>query len=301
MYIVYKTTNLISGKIYIGVHGAKTLNDNYLGSGILIKKAVKKYGRKNFVRETLFLFEDELDAYKKEEELVDIAFISRSDTYNSCIGGINSGKRFERGIMLCKDEQGNVHRVTKDDERYKSGEIKHIGSKKGLIRLINTITNKHIEVDIGIGKELTQRGEYVYWSKGFNHYIDKTTGKSYWIKTADPIIKELNLQVWSAGKVVVRDANGKTFSVEIDEYHNRQDIESISINMVAVKTADGQYLRVSLDDPRYLSGELVGVNKGKKGLSTHLNNVKKTCEHCSKQVSLANYKRWHGPICKHAL
>lgn len=301
MYIVYKTTNLISGKIYIGVHGVKSLNDSYLGSGINLKKAIKKYGKGNFTRVTLFTFENELDAYNKEAEIVNIEFISRLDTYNSCVGGVNSGKKFERGIIMCKDEQGNVHRVTRDDERYKSGKLKHIGSKKGIVRLININTDKHIEVAVDIAKKLTQSGDYVYWSTGYCKYIDESTGKYYRLKNTDPLIKTLNLTTWFKNKVVVRDSNGNIKSINNKDWKQNSEFTSIVKDTVTVKTADGQYLRVNLDDPRYLSGELVGVNKGKKGLSTHLNNVKRTCEHCSKQVSLANYKRWHGPSCKHAL
>ena len=43
--IIYKTTNIINGKYYIG----KDINNSshYLGSGILLKKAIKKL-RSNF-------------------------------------------------------------------------------------------------------------------------------------------------------------------------------------------------------------------------------------------------------------
>jgi group I intron endonuclease len=49
--IIYKTTNLINGKIYVG----KDTNDNpnYLGSGIILKNAIKKYGIQNFKKEIL--------------------------------------------------------------------------------------------------------------------------------------------------------------------------------------------------------------------------------------------------------
>lgn len=49
---IYKTTCLVNGKIYIGKHEGDC-NDNYLGSGELFLKAVRKYGRKNFKREIL--------------------------------------------------------------------------------------------------------------------------------------------------------------------------------------------------------------------------------------------------------
>lgn len=101
-YIVYKTTCLVNNKIYIGVH--QTYNpdifDGYLGRGLYknhtkyIKNpeapfhyAVIKYGANNFKRETLFIYDNEIDAYKKEEELVDINFINREDTYNVALGG----------------------------------------------------------------------------------------------------------------------------------------------------------------------------------------------------------------------
>src|SRR3972149_8510532 len=43
---IYKTTNLINSKIYIG----QTIrnNPNYIGGGIYLKSAIKKYGKENF-------------------------------------------------------------------------------------------------------------------------------------------------------------------------------------------------------------------------------------------------------------
>ena len=102
-YIVYKTTNLINGKIYIGVHRTNPdIFDGYIGCGITQKDkkekilkgfpaAVKKYGYENFKRETLFIYPDteegKLQAYKKEEELVNLDFIKSSETYNLALGG----------------------------------------------------------------------------------------------------------------------------------------------------------------------------------------------------------------------
>lgn len=41
MGIIYKTTNLITGKCYIGQHYTDA-DDGYLGSGILILLSIKK-------------------------------------------------------------------------------------------------------------------------------------------------------------------------------------------------------------------------------------------------------------------
>ena len=49
--IIYKTTNLVNGKIYIGQDSKN--NHNYLGSGKLLKLAIEKYGEKNFKKEIL--------------------------------------------------------------------------------------------------------------------------------------------------------------------------------------------------------------------------------------------------------
>lgn len=52
-YLVYKTTNLLNNKFYIGSHQTLKLGDGYLGSGKILKKALKKYGRGNFKREII--------------------------------------------------------------------------------------------------------------------------------------------------------------------------------------------------------------------------------------------------------
>ena len=56
---IYKITNNINGKIYIGKHSTDNLNDYYIGSGVLFRKAIQKYGRENFTKEYLAFCDSE--------------------------------------------------------------------------------------------------------------------------------------------------------------------------------------------------------------------------------------------------
>lgn len=86
-FLIYKTTNKINGKIYIGKHITKNIDDGYMGSGKHLKRAINKYGIENFEREILFCFDNELEMNSKEAELVTEEFCLREDTYNLCVGG----------------------------------------------------------------------------------------------------------------------------------------------------------------------------------------------------------------------
>lgn len=56
---IYRTTNLVNGKMYVGLCTSKSRFKNYLGSGILLKQAIEKYGADNFKREILEECKDE--------------------------------------------------------------------------------------------------------------------------------------------------------------------------------------------------------------------------------------------------
>jgi len=83
-YIIYKTTNLINGKYYIGKHQTKDLNDGYVGSGKYLKNAIKKYGIENFETIILYVYNEEWKMNIAEKILV---VIDSEVSYNLCPGG----------------------------------------------------------------------------------------------------------------------------------------------------------------------------------------------------------------------
>lgn len=86
-FIIYKTTNLVNGKIYIGMHQTTNINDSYMGSGVAIEKAFKKYGLSSFKKEILYIFDTFEEMAQKEREIVNTEFVKRKDTYNLMVGG----------------------------------------------------------------------------------------------------------------------------------------------------------------------------------------------------------------------
>lgn len=83
-YIIYKTTNLINGKFYIGKHQTNDLNDGYVGSGKLLKRAIKKYGMDNFKTEIVETCPTEVHMNMAERIYV---VVDREVSYNICPGG----------------------------------------------------------------------------------------------------------------------------------------------------------------------------------------------------------------------
>lgn len=130
-HILYKTVNKINGKYYIGRHSTKRLNDGYLGSGTLLKKALKRYGRENFIFEILETFDSYELLIEAEKRLVDDV-LGDPDCYNLNVGGLGGTSR-----RVWTEERREKHRksiVEKMTEEWKtsvSSAIKQKHEKSG--------------------------------------------------------------------------------------------------------------------------------------------------------------------------
>lgn len=85
---IYKTTNLINNKIYIGKKVSKKFANYYKGSGKLIKAAILKYGEENFICELLESCETNEELNDREKFYIKL-YNSRDKSigYNISSGG----------------------------------------------------------------------------------------------------------------------------------------------------------------------------------------------------------------------
>lgn len=110
VHYVYKITNLKNGMFYIGKHSTDHVDDGYMGSGKLVRRAISKYGAENFKKEILQFFETASEALLYEKELVTEELVERKDTYNLTVGGSGSWYAANANVELRKIKNAKAAR-----------------------------------------------------------------------------------------------------------------------------------------------------------------------------------------------
>ena len=105
-HYLYKITNLINDKIYIGINSTNNLDDDYFGSGRTLIKAIKKHDKANFKKEILEWFDWRCEALNREAQIVNEEFVNRGDTYNLKTGG-------NQCISYSEELKGKMSEITK--------------------------------------------------------------------------------------------------------------------------------------------------------------------------------------------
>lgn len=160
---IYKITNNINGKIYIGKHSTDKLNDGYMGSGVLLIKAKYKYGMENFTKEYL-AFCDTEEKLNWLERFYIKKYNAKESGYNLSDGGegmlnpkleirekLSNAHKGEKNPMFGKPRSEETKRkISISQQKNKQKRL----SKEELITLINSfdekptvneITNKYLE------------------------------------------------------------------------------------------------------------------------------------------------------------
>lgn len=123
-HIIYKTTCTETGRYYIGLHTTEHLDDGYLGSGLRLRRSVRKYGREKHVREVLAMCASQEELHGLEASLVDASRLADSLCMNLKLGGIGGDTRSGRTHTLAtklKISESLRGHATSEDTRAKIG------------------------------------------------------------------------------------------------------------------------------------------------------------------------------------
>jgi len=126
--ILYKIINNVNGKFYVGKHRQQGIDfDGYLGSGKVIKEAIKKYGRNNFSRQTIVLSTEEYISELEERYIERYNLREDVNCYNIGRGGtggeVEKHTKETKKKMSIKSKGKNnpmygIHRAGKDNPNF---------------------------------------------------------------------------------------------------------------------------------------------------------------------------------------
>lgn len=145
-HFIYKTTNLLSGRYYIGMHSTDNLEDGYLGSGIYLKRSINKHGKENHSIEILEFLNSREELAAREREIISLQEIAKKECMNLKVGG-------EGGFTLEQTKNGGKLSGAKHASRMKDNP----DYKEKVVTNLST----HMKESYDSGKRL--RGEFYNW------------------------------------------------------------------------------------------------------------------------------------------
>lgn len=260
-HFIYKTTHK-NGKYYIGRHSTANLDDGYLGSGRWVSQIKDKT---TLAREILEYADD-----------------------------------FDQLVVL--------------EDRYLA---EHHGKPDCM-----NMSNKGTGAATGEANPM-KRAEVKAKFQGENHWLnkkpelrDKITGDNHWMnknpeRKEDFIKNNPNKDGRNAKLAYERGThnsitNNPSTINAMNGTHHWQNGKSPNyqgkLNKKLVEEGTHNFLGPELNKKRVEAGthNFVGseVNLKRLAEGRHPSQMKKTCEHCDKTVSVGMYKRWHGDNCK---
>ena len=147
VYYIYKITNLLNNKQYIGQHKkykSDYYDDSYMGKGVAITAAIKKYGRKNFKKEILeYIIDDEKHELVSQREIYYISFFDTQYPigYNLTPGG-EGGCTKEAAKKVVETKRKNGYKMSEETKMKIS--IANKGKKKSEIHKQHLSENHHL-------------------------------------------------------------------------------------------------------------------------------------------------------------
>lgn len=185
-YIVYITINLCNGKFYIGVHKTNPdVFDGYIGNGIYrenqsllndtaFRRAVKKYGYKNFKRTTIKIFPNtekgKKEAYELEKILVNSTLLKSKNVYNVALGGLGNSNRETKKVYQFTLNGEFLNTYASVDDAAQSLHVNNTHSVKKAIR------------NNCLGKTSSSFGYYWSYTKRFEYYKKSHPVAQYTVK-----------------------------------------------------------------------------------------------------------------------
>lgn len=197
---IYRTKNLVNGKIYIGQKQSSSIIKNYLGSGVALSHAIKKYGKDKFSLAVLFWCCDrkQLD----EAEKVMIAMLKdKCILYNIAEGG--QGGRGMLGKKQSEETKEKIriahigrHHSKETIEKLKQAKVGYKSNRAGK-RLSEETREKLRQANIGKKLSLQTRNKMSLAKRGNkNHFY----GRKHTQETKDKIrLTKMNYQDCSRG------------------------------------------------------------------------------------------------------
>jgi group I intron endonuclease len=280
-HFIYLTTNLINGKKYVGDHSTDNLDDKYLGSGIILKKAIKKHGKENFERKILELFETKEEAFNAQEKYI--------NEYNTLIPyGYNidksGGTRPSDKYINIKISIGNKGKIVSADTRKKlsikflgknNPMYNHVYSKETLDKMSENNKGKNNPMfGKKISEEHKEKISYVNSSRIKTPAERKKISKGNTGKTRD---KNLRNQI--SNKLKGRKLSEETIK-KMSRPKTQEHKEKIGKSNRGLKRSEEIKLKI------------------KKSIK----NVEKIrCSYCGNSFLPWHYSRYHGKKCKNYL
>jgi hypothetical protein len=135
-HYLYRTTCLVTGKFYVGMHSTDDLNDGYLGSGKILGRSRKKHGDEKHVKEILEHCASREALKLREKEIVSAEMLANPLNINLKIGGEGGWDHIPQEVVLSNLSKRNVGWATYN--RSEKGRLKASEN----IRKINVVGRK---------------------------------------------------------------------------------------------------------------------------------------------------------------